>query len=52
MVFLRPRVTRTPEEARLLLEEADRRAPLVKKWREDLPLGLDGDKTKPNGDKK
>ena len=36
MVFLRPRVVRTPEEARELNEEVDKKAPLVKKWRDDL----------------
>lgn len=34
MVFLRPRITRTPEEARALLEEVDRRAPLLKQWKD------------------
>lgn len=34
MVFLRPRVTRSPEEARELLEETDRKAPLLRPWRE------------------
>ena len=36
MVFLRPKVTRTPDEARALLEELDERTPLLKKWREDV----------------
>lgn len=35
MVFLRPKVIRSPEEARRMLEEVDRKAPLIKKWRED-----------------
>jgi general secretion pathway protein D len=34
MVFLRPRVTRSPEEARELLQETDRKAPLLRPWRE------------------
>jgi len=34
MVFLRPVVVRTPEEAKRLLEEMDESAPLIKKWRE------------------
>lgn len=34
MVFLRPKITRTPEEARALLEEIDTRAPLLKRWKE------------------
>ena len=38
MVFLRPKVVRTPAEARELLEEMDKKAPLIKKWRdESLP---------------
>ncbi len=40
MVFLRPRITRTPEQAKELMEEMDRKAPLIKKWRDaDVPLG-------------
>jgi general secretion pathway protein D len=35
MVFLRPKVVRTPEEARELLEEVDKKAPLVKKWKDE-----------------
>ena len=35
MVFLRPRVVRTPEEAEQLLEEVDRKAPLIRGWREN-----------------
>ncbi len=34
IVFLRPKVVRTPEQARELLEEMDRKAPLIKKWKE------------------
>lgn len=32
MVFMRPRVTRTPEQARDLLEEIYRKSPSVKQW--------------------
>jgi general secretion pathway protein D len=32
LVFLRPKVTRTPEEARLLLEDANKRMPLIRDW--------------------
>ncbi|MDB6109902.1 MAG: ral secretion pathway protein, partial [Pedosphaera sp.] len=32
MVFLRPRVVRTPEQAKELLEEVDKKAPLIRKW--------------------
>jgi len=34
IVFLRPKVVRTPEQARELLEEMDKKAPLIKKWKE------------------
>ena len=33
MVFLRPKVVRTPEEAQELLEEMDKKTPLIKGWR-------------------
>jgi general secretion pathway protein D len=32
LVFLRPKVTRTPEEARSLLEDANKRMPLMRDW--------------------
>ena len=32
LVFLRPRVTRTPEEARILLDDANKRMPLIRDW--------------------
>ena len=32
LVFLRPKVTRTPEEAHLLLEDANKRMPLIRDW--------------------
>jgi general secretion pathway protein D len=34
MVFLRPKVTRTPEEARALLDELDQKTPLLRPWKE------------------
>ncbi len=34
MVFLRPKVTRTPEEALELLEEIERKAPHIKQWQD------------------
>jgi len=37
IVFLRPKVVRTPQEAKELLEEMDRRAPLIRKWKEQNP---------------
>ena len=35
MVFLRPRVIRSPEDASAVLREVDEKAPLVKKWQEE-----------------
>ena len=35
MVFLRPRVIRTPQDAQEVLRDVDKNAPLVKKWQED-----------------
>jgi type II secretion system protein D len=35
MVFLRPKVVRTPEEARELFEEIERKSPLIKQWRDE-----------------
>lgn len=35
MVFLRPKVVRTSEEAQELSEEVDQRTPLLKKWNEE-----------------
>ena len=32
LVFLRPKVTRTPEEARALLQDANKRMPLIRDW--------------------
>jgi general secretion pathway protein D len=32
LVFLRPKVTRTPQEARALLEEVNKRMPLIQNW--------------------
>jgi general secretion pathway protein D len=32
LVFLRPRVTRTPEEARVLLEDTNKKMPLIHNW--------------------
>lgn len=33
MVFLRPRITRTPDEAKALLDELDTKAPLIAPWK-------------------
>jgi len=48
MVFLRPKVVRSPEEAQALLEEVDRKAPLLKKWRNDVPVNKNTDMNSPN----
>jgi general secretion pathway protein D len=45
LVFLRPKVVRTPEEARVLLEEARKSMPLIKEWEEKEA------KTPPKGSK-
>jgi general secretion pathway protein D len=37
LVFLRPKVVRSPEQAKLLLEETRRNAPLIEKWEETHP---------------
>ena len=36
MVFLRPKVTRTPEDAKELMNEIYEKAPNVKKWKDEL----------------
>jgi len=35
MVFLRPRVVRTPDEAQDLLQDVDRKAPSLQKWQDE-----------------
>jgi general secretion pathway protein D len=47
LVFLRPKIVRSPEEARELLQEMDRKAPLIKKWK-DANEPNDDDKTVPD----
>ena len=32
LVFLRPKVVRTPDDAKELLEEMEKKAPLIKRW--------------------
>ena len=39
LVFLRPRVLRTPEDAKKLLEGVDQRNPEMKKWQDDKQPG-------------
>ncbi len=46
MVFLRPKVVRTPEEAKELLKDVDQQAPLIKKWENDAQPVPDGGKPK------
>jgi type II secretory pathway component GspD/PulD (secretin) len=41
MVFLRPKVTRSPEDAKELMNEIYEKAPNVKKWKDDLHLKKD-----------
>lgn len=45
MVFLKPTVVRTPEEAKALLDDVNKRAPMIKEWETDSPL-TKGDKKK------
>jgi type II secretion system protein D len=35
MVFLRPRIVRTPDEARQLMRDVDKKAPALKQWQND-----------------
>jgi general secretion pathway protein D len=42
LVFLRPKVTRTPEEAKALLEDANKRMPLIRDW--EKTEGADAEK--------
>jgi len=35
LVFLRPKVVRTPAQAQELMEEMNKKAPLIKKWQEE-----------------
>ena len=44
MVFMRPRVTRTPEEAHDLLEEIYRKSPSVKQWDKESQQPANADK--------
>ncbi len=47
MVFLQPRITRTPEQARELLRNVEDKVPLIKSWQDDKPAV-----TPENSDKK
>lgn len=46
MVFLRPRITRSPQDAKNLLDEIDKRTPHLKAWKEEQ------ENPKPEGKKK
>jgi len=48
LVFLRPKVVRTPEEAKELMEEVEKKAPLIKRWKDELPTHPE-EKSKPKG---
>ena len=48
MVFLRPRVVRTAEEARALVDEVDVKTPLLKKWKDEHRPAKDAPKAKEN----
>jgi type II secretion system protein D len=37
MVFLRPRITRTPEQAAELFRETEQKVPLIRNWEENAP---------------
>ncbi len=37
LVFLRPKVVRTPAQARALLDEVNKNMPLIQKWEKDDP---------------
>jgi len=50
MVFLRPKVTRTPEDAKELMNEIYEKAPNVKKWKDELHPNNDANPTQnPSG---
>ena len=51
MVFLRPKVVRTPEEAQELLDEVDKRAPLIRKWQKDVQPNNDQGKSREKQEK-
>ena len=51
MVFLRPRVVRNAEDAQELLEEVDKKAPLVRKWKDGIPPKIGKEKARENPEK-
>src|SRR5262249_2442595 len=56
MVFLRPKVVRSPKQAKELMEEIEKKAPLIKQWEEDYhksrDLKLQDEKDKQSNDGK
>lgn len=42
MVFLRTRITRSPEQARALVEEVERKTPLIRAWQDQDPVTKTG----------
>jgi type II secretion system protein D len=48
LVFLRPKVVRSPAQARELLEESKRKMSLIRKWEQDDPDFREDKKNKPN----
>jgi len=44
LVFLRPRVVRTPNDAKELLEEMEKKAPLIKRWNDATRSKRESDK--------
>jgi general secretion pathway protein D len=51
MVFLRPKVTRTPQDAQDLMNEIYDKAPNVKKWKDELHRKKDSDAAKDTPEK-
>jgi len=41
MVFLRPKVVRSPQQARELMQEIEKKAPLIKQWEDDYHKSRD-----------
>jgi general secretion pathway protein D len=48
MVFLRPHITRTVQQARDLLKDVENRTPLIKNWQEDKPALPPGKEKSPS----
>jgi type II secretion system protein D len=46
MVFLRPRIVRSPDAAQALLDDVNKKAPLLKEWEQDNPKPMEDLKKK------